>query len=299
MQLTWITAPPAAQHRLAGRVLARLKEQGAELTRKLENPSVEAVVELLRQSTLFHPQQAMTLTYTDVPQLSEAFFDAVGQDDGWHVVVLCAKEPAKKHLPDWFWKRVHRVVEPAVPYWPGKRISWVRDFASSLGGVFDREAAALLVDWVSDDEELRCKVELCVALADGKRVNSDLVRGLAVDEGSRDQLKVLDALAAGDMVMLTAAFTGNRLEVIPLLAAVQNRLRAAWYTALFGSQAKELLGLTDYQTKTAAASARRYKAANLALALGEVCRLSLAERRGEGEGLPGLQVCLFGLMSAS
>lgn len=299
MQLTWILAPSAAQYRLAQEILSEWDGHQIPIVKKLENPKAEEWAELLGGQDLFSPLQGAVVTYTDQPTFSEAFFGALGVDDGWHVLCLSEKEPKKSQLPKDFWQLAHKINEQPAPTWPSKRAAWLMDLARNKKGKLDREAATVLVDWVDDPEELRTKLDLALQLAQGKTITVSLIEQLAENEGSRDTLKVLDAVANKDIPLLLDALSrmSSLSELIPLLSALQKRLRAAYYLSCIGRRAVDMLALTDYQARTAEKMARTYSHHHLALALGEVCRLSLAERRSEGEGFWGLQVCLLGLMA--
>lgn len=296
--LTWILAPSAALGRLTAQVLDEWAKAGIVLTKRLERPTWAQLLPLLEERDLFAPRQGVCCL--DAEGLGAAPKDLAPRLQGggdWHVLFVSSKKPKKTDFPPELWASVRVIEEEAPPTWPEKRQAWLMGLARARGVKLTSEGAALLVDWVSDGEELRAKVDLLARLNLKEPVTPQVLRLMAEDEGARDTLKVLDALATADEALLVAALAScqKRGDLIPLLSAVQNRVRAAFYVALWGDGAAGLLQLTAYQTKIARQSAGLYGERALAQALWGICRLSLLERRGEGESWPGLELCLLRL----
>lgn len=295
-----ILAPEAAHQRLLQPIMTDWGKKGYVVTDRLESPTWNDVLSALQHISLFSPQQMIVVETMD--SLGKFVADLApywNQDHRQLVIFLTTKKPKVTDFPKNFYQQCEIITEPEVPYWPRQRAGWLQQVARSMGAKLSSDGAAKLVDWISDPEELRAKIELLARLYGSMVIGDAEVEQLAEDEGSRDMLKVLEAVEQRSILSLRAPLSSLRKknELFPVLAGVTNRVRAAYYVSLLGKKAVDLLDLTDYQGRLAMATSRLYGREKLGLALGDLLRLSLQERRGEGEGWEGLFCVLDGMMT--
>ena len=296
-----ITAPVGAQPRLRSKALEELKGKGYELERRSDSAEWAELFEEAITPSLFSPQRIFEVddakSLGALPERFVRFVEPKGADS---IFLLISDKDLKKELGSAF-KLAESVPYEAAPYWPSQRAGWLQKVAREMGYALDSRAAALLVDWVEDEEELRAEVDKLGRAAPNGRINAALAEALSVDEGGREVLDLLDAASKADVATAVKSLSKLREggELIPTIAALHKRVRGACLAASLGDDAAKALRLTAFQTKTAKAMASRYGKRLLSVWLGELIRLSMLERTGDGEGWEGLEALLLSVFSRS
>lgn len=297
-----VAAPLASQKRLVDAEVARLTKLGFSVDRRFETADWKTLSEEVCAAGLFTQRRILIVEdASTLGTMPEDWLKRIEKEEQTDTVVLLLYEKvtAKDLGAKGF--GLCKIVKPEpAPFWPSRRAQWLVKLASQQGVNLATDAASLMVEWIEEEEELRSQLEK-FSLHGEKRVTVETVRALCANEGHRLMLNLLDALADVDGSAAALAFDGLRTTpFIPVLSAVHKRVRAAWYTSLWGSKtAASVLGLSDYQARTAADTAKKFSSSILVLLLGEVLRLSLTERSGDGEGWNGLERVLLGALSAT
>ncbi len=294
-----VTAPTGAHPRLRAETLARLKKAGYTLERHLEQATWDELFEEALTPSLFSSRQIIEVDDgSSLGPLPERYARHVESGAADSVFLIFSDKTMQKDLGAAY--RLAEIVPyEAAPRWPNQRVTWLQKLARAKGWTIDSSAASLLVEWVDDEEELRGELDKLGAAAIKGRITAVLVRELSIDESGKAMLKLLDALAKGDVSAAVAAFSALREggALIPVLAGAHKRVRAACLFAALGEEAIGLLRLSPYQSNIAKAMARLYGPRLLPLMLGELIRLSWVERKGDSEGWEGLERLLLVSMS--
>ena len=297
--LVLITAPAGAHPRLRAETLARLKNSGYALERRLETAEwADLFAEALTPS-LFASQRIFEIDDgKSLGPLPEKFVKNVERGDAESVFLIFSEKTLQKELGAAY-KRAEIVPYEAAPYWPSQRAGWLQRLAREKGWSLDPGAASLLTEWIEDEEELRSELDKLGQAAPKGRITAKLVNELSIDEGGKGMLNLLDAVAKADVPETLKSLKTLREEgeLIPILSAVHKRVRGACLIASLGDGAAAAIHLTAFQAKTAAAMARLYGGPLLSLLLGELIRLSWSERSGDGEDWDGLEKLLLAAMS--
>lgn len=300
--LVLLTAPESALPRMRTETLARFEKKGYETVRRPESTTWAALFEAAMTPNLFSPLRLFLIDDGKaLGKLPEKFYSAVEGKDASTVFLICSEKTLKKELGKAF-SLCEQVKYEDVPYWPSQRAAWLQKNASKKGCRFDRDAAFQLSEWIEDGEELRSELEKLVKAATGSgnnRISMHLVDELSVDEGGKAMLNLLNAFAECNVPETVEALRMLREdgELIPVLAALQKRVRSALLPARLGSAAAKTLRLSPYQAKTGGKTANRYGVKLLSVMLGELIRLSMSERTGDGEGWNGLERLLLAVES--
>ncbi len=297
--LVLVTAPADAQPRLRGETLRRLEKGGYVLERQLEKVDWAKLFEEAQIPSLFTPQRIFEIDSGDsLGPLPENFQGSIESGDADVIFLIFSEKSLQKNLGAAY-KLAEIVPYEAAPYWPDKRAAWLQKLAKEKGYTLEQTAAALLVDWIAEEEELRSELEKLEFAADKKRITVALVNELSADDLAKSMLNLLDAVAKADVseTLKSIAQLRRDSDVSPALAALYKRIRNACLCARLGKSVGGALKLTAFQTKTATAMANLYGADVLSACLGELIRLSLAERSGAGEGWDGLEKLLLAMMS--
>ena len=299
-RLVVIVAPSGAQKRLLDDELARLASEGFSLDRRYQTSSWGQLAEESCACGLFDAKRAIVVEDgLSLGPLPADWPAKIGEQDDVAVLLLYEKSP-QKLLGKAAYAACRVVKNEPAPTWPDRRREWLVQLGRQEGIRLSRDAAALLVDWIEDEEELRGELDKFKLAFPGAPIGVAEVNQLSSDEGGRALLDLLDAVADASLEGVKKSLESLRLrqELIIVLSALHKRVRAAWYVTWLGVGLQKALGLTDYQTRIACKTARRWPPHVLALLTGELVRLSMAERTGDGQGWNGLEIALLGGLSA-
>ena len=297
--LVLIAAPAGAQPRLRAETLSAYEKKGYVLDRRLETAAWPDLFEEALTPSLFAPRRIFEVDDgRSLGVLPDTYKKYVERGDADVIFLIHSDKPLRKELGDVF-ETAFSVPYEAAPYWPNQRVGWLQRLARASGCTLDAAAAALLAEWIEDEEELRSEVDKLAKAAPNKRITVQQVNSLSMDEGGKGVLNLLDAVARADVAAAVKSLAVLREEdgLIPALAAVHKRVRGATFVARLGDAGAEAVHLTGFQTKTARSMAQTYGPNLLSLWLGELIRLSWSERNGEGEGWDGLEKLLLVVMS--
>lgn len=196
--------------------------------------------------------------------------------------------------------------EKAPAPWAKERDDAVIASVRSNGADIDRDAVVMLKELCSDMAELRSEASLlalrCV-LAGRNKVTAADVAEFCMSDGERDLLAFLDGLCERDVKRVRSAFAGleRKGDLIPLLAALHNRMRIAYYQASYGDAAHgfvKAIGASPYASKSAERAVREYGKSGVLRCVMEVIRISVNERSGAGAGWKDLEMLVLGMLAS-
>ncbi len=299
--LILVIAPAVARIRIVRELLDSLKKEGYDLDRRLAEARWEDLFEEAMTPGLFAAKRVFLVEDgSRLGPLAERY-EASLEGKGAEVVfmALYEKDP-KKDLGNGVYGRAQVVRHEPAPTWPQKRRGWLLSLAREQKISLTPEAAALMVEWIDDEEELRSELAKLGSAAGKGKVDEKLVRDLSVDEGSKAILNLLDGIAQGNVAKVLKAFGHLREsgELIVALSAVEKRVRAGYYCSVLGPGSVKALKLTEFQGKAASDLARRFSSQSLSCWLVELIRLSWSERTGDGEGWNGLERTVLGALAS-
>ena len=216
------------------------------------------------------------------------------------LVLLYEQDPGKA-LPPEARERIVRVESRPLPRFGRERLDWIEGIAREEGVRLEPGALALLSEAFEDPGELAMEVRKLALL--GETVGEEQVRALCLGDGSRLLVQFLDHLCRGQAVPALACLEGlrRRDEVIPVLAALHNRFRLAWWGARFprrSGQVERFLKARPYAWKLAQQAGARYGLAALTRFTGDLIGLNLQEKTGQGTGWAGVELAVLGLLRA-
>ena len=306
-QLLLIAASGTAQRRLLEETAASLEKKGYTAAGRQEGGEWNSLLSDNMTGGLFDENRYIIIESAPLlgpfpEKLSELAVNAASV-----VIVLVYESDAKNSPAKFIPKSVISkcmLLKPAeFPRWPRERQSWTMKLAKELGVDLAPDGAAMLVELLEDPEEIRSQLKSLGLFRKGVTAGAADVEQLCLDDGSRNLLKFLDGICAGDyknvLYSLRALERGG--ELIPLLVPLHNRMRLAWYAGA-GRDAPlfaKALGAKDYAWKMARQADRKYGHAAVTEFLCALIRMNVEERSGAGAGWNGLEAAVIELLSAA
>ena len=193
--------------------------------------------------------------------------------------------------------------EAEIPPW--KRKDWLLGIAREQNIKLEPDAAALLGEFIDSQEELRAVLNNLGAYAASKKikVDTELVRALSFDEGSRALLTFLDGVCLAKYKDVANSLKYLKQDILlPVLTGLCNRLRPAVYMAAFKRDANNALNAIGqknpnaYSVKMAKAALKTYGDRALKIFLLKAIKLSYDEKGNDATGWPGFELILWELI---
>jgi DNA polymerase III delta subunit len=301
--LRLIVASGTGQRRLLEETTAELKKQGYETAARQEGGEWVPLLSENMSGGLFDEKRLVIVDAAALlGPMPESLGSMVEKESSVVIVLVYDSEPTKL-IPKSILSKC-KVLRPAeFPRWPRERQMWVANLAKEMKVDLSRDAAALIVELLEDPEEIRGQLKSLSLLRRGGTVSAEDVDSLCLDDGSRSLLRLLDGSCSGDAVTVIKALHAimKNGDLIPLTSALHNRMRLAWYAAMFPRQAAlfaKALGARDYAWRLAGQAAKRYGAAKLTRFTIGLVKLNIAEKSGNSAGWNGLETLLLDLMAA-
>lgn len=217
------------------------------------------------------------------------------------ILVLNADSKNLKHVKD----KIEIIKpEPQVPHW--KRQDWLMELAKQEKFAISKEAAQLLGESIESQEELRSELNKLALYADGREISVDDVESLSFDEGGRAQIIFLDSVCEnkpGEVARVLKYLKEG--SVLPILAALTNRLRPAMILSCFQGQyqgdALKSCGYDpakkSYALMKSRSAVRNFGDEAIKRFMARSARLSFLEKTNMAEGWEGFELILWELMS--
>ncbi len=294
-----------SQRRLVSETVKRESEKGYSLSVRREGGewkdllTSESAAGLFAERRLVLVEEAQSLG--KFPQGLESLLEGPGALV--HVLLVYPEEPRSVFGKD-LYPRLTWLKAEEIPRFGSGKQRWAENEARKLGISISPDALALLLESVEDPWEVLSEMTKLSLAADDGRVELDLVRALCFDEGEKALLSLLDGLCEGDVRRVTAAMPHLRKrELIPLVAALHNRFRLAYYSCAFsspkaGKGVAEILKARPYQERLATSAARRYGKEGLAAFVRNLCAVNIGEKNGNRNGWVELELSILALLAS-
>ena len=182
----------------------------------------------------------------------------------------------------------------------------LKPIAKEQGFKISPDAANLLAESIESQEELRSEILKLGIFADGREITLTDAENLSFDEGGWAMMMLLDGVCANNPNDVARAVNHLRDEpMLPILAAITNRLRPALIISLFrGKYADEALKAAgfdpakkNYAINKARAALKFFGADRIKMFMAESVRLSFLEKTSRAEGWQGFEAVIWNLMS--
>ncbi|MDR1482303.1 MAG: hypothetical protein LBI74_06735 [Synergistaceae bacterium] len=225
--------------------------------------------------------------------------------DSPNVIILMCDTETSALIPKAYIGRCTVSKAAELSPWSKERDSMITESAKRNGVSVRRDAITLLKELYEDSGEMASEAEklslFCGMSGRGEITVSD-VQSLCMSDGSRSTLKLLDGICRGSRTdVLRALDTLSRSsELLPLLSALHNRIRIAFYMAAFpneGGAFVRALGVKDYATKMAGTAARIYGKDNLMNFVTGLIKINYNEKSGLGASWRDLSLLAINLLS--
>ena len=300
-----ISASEVSQRRLLSDTLQKYAIQGYSLSGRKEGGSWQDILSLGKNRVFFSEKQMLLVENAEnlgvLPESMITFFNSVEESS---LVLLVYDGSPSKYIPKEALQRAEILKAEEIPFWPSARLRWLLNFCGDRRINLEKEAAALLIDWIEDGEELRSEIEKIAAFSDGQTVTSEMVRALSFDEGRSSMLRFLDGVCQGNQKEILILFPHLHQDVpfLMLVTALYNRLKPVIYQYIFPSLSEkdilEMLKVRSYAGKMASEARKNYDKQTLFAFIVELTGLSYGEKTGAGAGWAGLETIVLRLIGS-
>ncbi|MDD2206502.1 MAG: hypothetical protein WCQ97_05425 [Aminobacterium sp.] len=300
-----ISASEVSQRRLLSDTLRKYEHLGYVLSGRKEGSSWQEVLALGQNRGLFDDKQMLLVENAeDLGVLPENMLSLIDTEEENFLVMLVYDGSPSKYIPKEILRHLDIYKAEEIPFWTSARLRWLLDFCRDKKIDIDREAAALLVDWIEDGEELRSEVEKIAVFSRNKRITTDVVKALSFDEGRNSMLRFLDGLCQADRKEIITLLPHLQQDVpfLQLVTAVYNRLKPVLYKYFFPTLSEReiltMLKVRSYAGKMAAEAIKHYDRHHLCSFIIELAGLSYGEKTGMGTGWVGFEAMIFRLLDS-
>ena len=308
-----LIAAGTAQRRLVASELEKLTKKGYTLSSRQDGGEWGRLLTENSGGGLFSEKSVVVVEEAEklgpLPEQLVPLLEA--GDSSVIILAVCKSEtPAlvpKTHLGSC---TVTKASEPSP--WSRERDDIVNGAAKKHGVTVARDALMLLKELFEDCGELEGETEkLALFCLHRKKTDPRAASGitaadvesLCLSDGSRSLLKLLDGLCSGKyaecLVSLEYLKEG---ELLPLVSALYNRFRLAFYAAAFPVERElfsKALGARDYAMRMADGAARLYGKVRLMNFLVGLMRINANEKSGMGASWHDLDILVTDLLSGA
>lgn len=299
--LLLLSATGTAQRRLLEETVANFEKKGYVISGRQEGGEWGPLLSDNLSGGLFDEKRVVIVESTTLLGSFPENLDTMVEADSPVVILLvCDFEPAKI-FPAKTLKKCKILKAKPFPRWPRERMIWTEGMAKELQIKIDREAVSLIIELTEDPEEIRRQLSSLSLLKRGGTVNTSDVENMCLDDGTRNLLKLLDGLCAGDHIKTLKSLNAisKNGDLIPLVSAIHNRMRLAWYASMYpkkGSMFAKSLGARNYAWRMAGNAARKYSSASISNFVLGLIKINIDEKSGTGSGWIGLETLVIELM---
>ncbi|MCX7827635.1 MAG: hypothetical protein N2315_00270 [Thermanaerothrix sp.] len=238
----------------------------------------------------------------DLGPFPEPLLPLLEGPDALGVVLVTAEQVPKglEELVSRGSKKVSLYLDQPIPRFGAERLRWIYDRAKMEGLVMTRDALAFISESFEDREEICGELRKLSLL--GREVSLEDVAALCVGDGQRRLVSFLDDLCLGRRLQAIGGleFLKRRDDLLPVITALHNRFRLAFYVARFGERwVQGALSPRPYALKMAVKASQIYVKGALARFLRDVIEVNLMEKMGLGSGWARLDLAVFLLLEGT
>ena len=252
---------------------------------------------LFSQRELIVIENAETLN-----EFPESLSNFIEDDKADIILILIFNGDSKTLKPI---KNFITLIKPEAQIPPWKRQEWLIKLAKEKNFSLAPNAAQLLGESIESQEELRGEIDKLSLYAEGREIKINDIENLCFDEGGRAQLIFLDGVCANNYNDVARALKYLRTQpLLPVLAAITNRLRPALIISCFNTNvegALKAIGFDvtkkNYALNKAKTALKNFGSEKIKTFMIKSARLSFLEKTNRAEGWQGFELIIWELMS--
>ncbi|MDR1917184.1 MAG: hypothetical protein LBQ58_11485 [Synergistaceae bacterium] len=302
-----LLASGAPQRRLITSTLEALASSGYVDVRREECGDWAALLTENRSPGLFDDKSVVVVEEAErmgvmPPRLAPMLESA---ESRVHILLVSNKSDAQSIIPKEFLPlcAISKASTPSP--WSRERDDIVCTIAKEHAISMSRDVVSLLKELYDDIGELESeagKLALICELRGKKSVSLSDVEAYCLSDGSRSLLKLLDGICTGKFIesLISLNEMSGSGELLPLVSALHNRIRIAFYMAAYPHEAvafARALGVRDYAARLAENAARIYGKSKLLDFVVGLIRINANEKSGLGASWRDLAILIIDLMS--
>ena len=300
--LLLIAASGTAQRRLLEETVVDFEKKGYVVSGRQEGGEWSPLLSDNLSGGLFDENRIVIVDSASLLGPLPESFDPMIEADSPVVIILVYDSEPVKLFPEKTFKRCRVLKAAPFPRWPNERTKWTLDLAKEMKIRIDRDAAALIVELTEDPEEIRRELSSLSLLKKNGTINVADVENMCLDDGARDLLKLLDGLCEGDYTKTLKSLhsISKNGDLIPLVSAVHNRMRLAWYSSIYPKERalfEQSLGAKNYAWRMAGNAVGRYSNESISKFVLGLIKININEKSGTGSGWTGIETLVIELMS--
>lgn len=302
-----IVGTGTAQRKLIDQALGELASRGYELSCRQEGGVWRDLLADNSGGGLFSDKNIAVVDEAEkLGAMPNHLATALEPPDAATVILLVLKSDTPAVVPKSLIDRCTRTKATAAPPpWARERDEAILAAAKAEGVSVKREAVAQLKELFEDMGELESEARKLAAYcssAGRKEITSAEVEVFCLSDGSRNLIKLLDGLCAGNAVqtLVSLEALSRDGELLPLLSAIHNRMRLALYAAIYGKESAmfvKAIGGSDYAARLGAQAAKLYGKEKLLAFVTSLLRMNANEKSGRGAGWYDLTSLVVDLMA--
>ncbi|MCE5201324.1 MAG: hypothetical protein LLF78_02260 [Synergistaceae bacterium] len=299
--LRLIVASGTGQRRLLEETTAELGKNGYLLAARQEGGEWVSLLSDNMSAGLFDEKSLIVVDSAALMGVMPENLSPMVEADSAVIIILVYDSDPSKFIPKEVMKKCVVLRAAEFPRWPRERQMWVADLAREMKINIGHDAVAMIVEILDDPEEIRSQLSSLSMLKREDTITAADVEMMCLDDGSRSLLRLLDGLCAGDhsASVRNLHSISKDGDLIPLVSALHNRMRLAWYAALhprLGAMFAKSLGARDYAWRMAGIAARKYGHEALGVFVIGLIKINIDEKSGTGAGWSGLEALIIDLV---
>lgn len=301
--LRLIVASGTAQRRLLEETVKEYEKKGYILTSRQEGGEWPSLLSDNMSGGLFDENRLVVVDGAlQMGPMPKGLVSMIEKESSVVIVLVYDSDPSKL-IPKEAMDKCTVLRPEEFPRWPRERQTWVINTAKNMKINIGRDAAAMIVELLEDPEEIRgTLLSLSMLKREGIITPID-VETMCLDDGSRNLLRLLDGICSGNTqdVMRSFRSISKNGELIPLVSALHNRMRLAWYASANprnGAMFAKALGARDYAWKMACGASSLYGLKPLSAFITGLIKTNIDEKSGSGSGWQGLETLIIALLSS-
>jgi DNA polymerase III delta subunit len=307
-----LTASGALQRSLLASTLKELASRGYEDVRREDGSDWASLLTENRSAGLFDDRSVVVVEEAERMGVMPAPLASMLEPDSAavHILLVSGKPEPQAIIPKEFLSLCAVSKASAPSPWSKERDDIILSAARKHSVAVSRAVVSLLKELYDDVAELGSEAEKLAVICglNGRReVSVPDVETYCMSDGSRGLLKLLDGICQGKRVESLASL-GEILgglgggELLPLVSALHNRARAAYYFAAYPGEASAFiraLGVRDYAARLAESASRIYGREKLLEFTMGLIRINSNEKSGLGASWRDLCILIIDLMSGA
>lgn len=299
--LRLIVASGTGQRRLLEETINEFEKKGYILGARQEGGDWVSLLSENMSGGLFDENRLIVVDSAALMGAMPENLESMVETESPVIIILVYDSDPSKLIPKDAIRKCTVLKPMEFPRWPRERQGWVANLAKDMDIDIARDAVAMIVELLDDPEEIRSQLVSLSMLRREGRITAADVDTLCLDDGSRNLLRLLDGICIGDYCasIRNLHSIAKNGDLIPLVSALHNRMRLAWYSAMYprqGALFAKSLGARDYAWKMAVQAAHKYGTEAIGKFVTGLIKININEKSGKGAGWDSLETLVIELI---